>query len=158
MSSLIFWVLRNLTIIDWALKMVNARREQNNKEPLDITQIDLEDRASFTLLKASQTTAVFQLESRGMKDLIKRLQPDVFEDIIALVALYRPGPLGSGMVDDFVNRKHGRQEVAYPHPDLEPIVKTHLWRYFVSGTGDANCASVGQLYAGWRGYVASCNG
>lgn len=118
-----FLGLRNLTIIDWALKMVNARREKDNKEPLDITQIDLEDRASFDLLKASQTTAVFQLESRGMKDLISRLQPDVFEDIIALVALYRPGPLGSGMVDDFVNRKHGRQKVEYPHPDLEPILK-----------------------------------
>ena len=118
-----FLGLRNLTIIDWALKIVNARRKKNNKEPIDIAKIDLTDRASFDLLKASQTTAIFQLESRGMKDLINRLQPDVFEDIVALVALYRPGPLGSGMVDDFVNRKHGRQKVEYPHPDLEPILK-----------------------------------
>ena len=118
-----FLGLRNLTIIDWALKMINARREKENKKPLRIEEIDLKDEASFDLLKASNTTAVFQLESRGMKDLISRLQPDVFEDIIALVALYRPGPLGSGMVDDFVNRKHGKQKVEYPHPDLEPILK-----------------------------------
>ena len=118
-----FLGLRNLTIIDWALKIVNARRKKQHKDPIDITKIDLSDRASFELLKACQTTAIFQLESRGMKDLIKRLQPDVFEDIVALVALYRPGPLGSGMVDDFVNRKHGRQKVEYPHPDLEPILK-----------------------------------
>ena len=118
-----FLGLRNLTIIDWALKTVNARRIKLNKEPIDIAKIDLKDRPSFELLQACQTTAIFQLESRGMKDLIKRLQPDVFEDIIALVALYRPGPLGSGMVDDFVNRKAGRQKVEYPHPDLEPILK-----------------------------------
>lgn len=118
-----FLGLRNLTIIDWALKMVNARRVKLNKDPIRIEEIDLKDKKSFDLLKASNTTAVFQLESRGMKDLIKRLQPDVFEDIVALVALYRPGPLGSGMVDDFVNRKHGKQKVEYPHPDLEPILK-----------------------------------
>ncbi|MCK5726846.1 MAG: DNA polymerase III subunit alpha [Thiotrichaceae bacterium] len=118
-----FLGLRNLTIIDWALKMVNAQRFKENKELLKIEEIDLKDKASFDLLKDSNTTAVFQLESRGMKDLIKRLQPDVFEDIIALVALYRPGPLGSGMVDDFVDRKHGKQKVEYPHPDLEPILK-----------------------------------
>jgi DNA polymerase-3 subunit alpha len=118
-----FLGLRNLTIIDWALKTINAKREKENKAPLRIEEIDLEDTASFDLLKASKTTAIFQLESRGMKELIKRLQPDVFEDIVALVALYRPGPLGSGMVDDFVNRKKGIARVEYPHPDLEPILK-----------------------------------
>jgi len=75
------------------------------------------------VLKRGDTTAVFQLESRGMKELIKKLQPDSFDDITALVALYRPGPLQSGMVDDFINRKHGRAAVAYPHPALEPILK-----------------------------------
>ena len=89
----------------------------------DIATIPLDDEKTFGLLKATQTTAVFQLESRGMKDLIKRLQPDTFEDIVALVALFRPGPLQSGMVDDFINRKHGRAKVEYPHPDLEPILK-----------------------------------
>ncbi|CAA6826241.1 MAG: DNA polymerase III alpha subunit (EC, partial [uncultured Thiotrichaceae bacterium] len=118
-----FLGLRNLTIIDWAVKTINRKRALKGEDPLDITRLDLEDKASFVLLKAQKTTAIFQLESRGMKELIKRLQPDVFEDIVALVALYRPGPLQSGMVDDFINRKHGRAKVEYPHPDLEPILK-----------------------------------
>jgi len=118
-----FLGLRNLTIIDWALKTLNKKRKKQNLDPVRIEAINLDDKASFDLLKAQKTTAVFQLESRGMKELIKRLKPDVFEDIIALVALYRPGPLGSGMVDDFVNRKHGVAEVEYPHPDLEPVLE-----------------------------------
>ncbi len=118
-----FLGLKTLTVIDWALEIINTRLKKAGKEPVDISQIDLADRASFKTLKASNTTAVFQLESRGMKDLIKRLQPDCFEDIVALVALFRPGPLQSGMVDDFIDRKHGRQKVEYPHPSLEPILQ-----------------------------------
>lgn len=118
-----FLGLRNLTIIDWAVKDINAKRAKNNEEPLDIQLLPMADTPTFNLLKACKTTAVFQLESRGMKDLIKRLQPDCFEDIIALVALFRPGPLQSGMVDDFINRKHGRARVTYPHPKLEPVLK-----------------------------------
>lgn len=118
-----FLGLRTLTIIDWAIKDINQRRQVAGEPPLDISTIPLDDRASFELLKATNTTAVFQLESRGMKDLIKRLQPDCFEDIIALVALFRPGPLQSGMVDDFIDRKHGRAMVDYPHPALEPVLK-----------------------------------
>ncbi len=118
-----FLGLRTLTIIDWALQTINAQRKKDGQEAVDITVIPLADERAFTLLKACETTAVFQLESRGMKDLIKRLQPDVFEDIVALVALFRPGPLQSGMVDDFINRKHGRAKVEYPHPDLEAILK-----------------------------------
>jgi len=118
-----FLGLKTLTVIDWALGIINAKKKKSGAEPVDIVQIDLEDRSSFDTLKASNTTAVFQLESRGMKDLIKRLQPDCFEDIVALVALFRPGPLQSGMVDDFIDRKHGRQKVEYPHPSLEPILK-----------------------------------
>ena len=117
-----FLGLRTLTIIDWAVKAINETRGPD-EPPLDISRIPLDDEKTFRLLKAQQTTAVFQLESRGMKDLIKRLQPDVFEDIIALVALFRPGPLQSGMVDDFIDRKHGRAKVEYPHPDLEPILQ-----------------------------------
>ncbi len=123
-----FLGLRTLTIIDWAVKAINAIRSEKGEELLDISRIPLDDSETFDLLKAYQTTAVFQLESRGMKDLIKRLQPDSFEDIVALVALFRPGPLQSGMVDDFIDRKHGRAKVAYPteelhHDDLEPILK-----------------------------------
>jgi DNA polymerase-3 subunit alpha len=85
--------------------------------------VALNDAHTFKLLKACKSTAVFQLESHGMRDLIKRLQPDCFEDLIALVALFRPGPLQSGMVDDFINRKHGRAKIAYPHEKLEPVLR-----------------------------------
>ncbi len=118
-----FLGLRTLTIIDWALQTINQQRKERGETPIDIGTIPLDDKATFDLLKRCATTAVFQLESRGMKDLIKRLQPDTFEDIIALVALFRPGPLQSGMVDDFINRKHGRAKVEYPHPDLESILQ-----------------------------------
>jgi len=116
-----FLGLRTLTIIDWALD--NVRLLKNEKDKLNILTIPLDDKPSFELLKKGKTTAVFQLESRGMQEMIKKLKPSCFEDIIALVALYRPGPLGSGMVDDFINRKHGVAKVEYPHPDLEPILK-----------------------------------
>ncbi|MEJ2669827.1 MAG: DNA polymerase III subunit alpha, partial [Gammaproteobacteria bacterium] len=113
-----FLGLRTLTIVDWALK--NIQRQLG--ESLDITRIPLDDAQTFSMMQSGKTTAVFQLESRGMQDLIKRLKPNCFEDIVALVALFRPGPLQSGMVDDFINRKHGRADVAYPHPSLEAIL------------------------------------
>lgn len=118
-----FLGLRTLTIIDWATRMVNASRQREGNEPLDINQIPLNDKKTFDLLCSCHTTAVFQLESRGMKDLVRRLQPDNFEEIIALVALFRPGPLQSGMVDDFINRKHGRATLEYLHPKLKQILK-----------------------------------
>jgi DNA polymerase-3 subunit alpha len=118
-----FLGLRTLTIIDWAVQAINRQRAISSEALLDITAIAMDDAITFDLLKACQTTAVFQLESRGMKDLIKRLQPDRFADIVALVALFRPGPLQSGMVDDFIDRKHGRAVVVYPHPDLEPVLE-----------------------------------
>lgn len=118
-----FLGLRNLTIIDKAVKTINRERKTKGEELLDIDHLPLDDRATFDLLKSCKTTALFQLESRGMKDLIGRLQPDNFEEIIALVALFRPGPLQSGMVDDFIDRKHGRARIEYPHASLEPILK-----------------------------------
>jgi len=118
-----FLGLRTLTIIDWALQAINRRHQAQNQPPVDIDVIPRNDPATYALLKRKATTAVFQLESRGMKELIGRLLPDCFEDIIALVALFRPGPLQSGMVDDFVNRKHGKAKVDYPHPSLEGILK-----------------------------------
>ncbi|MCW2481234.1 DNA polymerase III subunit alpha [Candidatus Symbiopectobacterium sp. NZEC135] len=123
-----FLGLRTLTIIDWALEMINARRARQGLEPIDIAAIPLDDKKSFDMLQRSETTAVFQLESRGMKDLIKRLKPDCFEDMIALVALFRPGPLQSGMVDNFIDRKHGREEISYPdiqwqHESLKPVLE-----------------------------------
>ena len=123
-----FLGLRTLTIIDWALKMINRPKADGTSINLEIERIALDDAETFALLKRAETTAVFQLESRGMKELIKKLLPDNLEDMIALVALFRPGPLDSGMVDDFVNRKHGRAEVAYPdaqyqHEWLQPILE-----------------------------------
>jgi len=118
-----FLGLRTLTIIDWAVEAINKINLKNNKEHIDIEKIPLDDVEVFDLLKACNTTAVFQLESRGMKDLVKRLQPDNFEEIIALVALFRPGPLQSGMVDDFINRKHGREIPEYLDPKLTHILK-----------------------------------
>lgn len=110
-----FLGLRTLTIIQWAIDMI---AEGHNTE-IDISAIPLEDPKSFRVLQNSETTAVFQLESRGMKDLINRLKPDCFEDIIALVALFRPGPLQSGMVDNFIDRKHGREEISYPDAEYQ---------------------------------------
>ena len=113
-----FLGLRTLTILQWAIDMANSRIE-NKDDYIDIAAIPVDDAASFRMLMNAETTAVFQLESSGMKNLIKKLQPDCFEDIIALVALFRPGPLDSGMVDNFIERKHGREEVAYPDHEYQ---------------------------------------
>ncbi|PJJ99075.1 DNA polymerase III subunit alpha [Lysobacteraceae bacterium NML91-0213] len=118
-----FLGLRTLTIIDWAVKAINVRRAAAGEAPLDIAALPLDDRASYELFARGDTVAVFQFESRGMRELLKRAKPDTFEDIIALAALFRPGPLGSGMDRDWVDRKHGNAEVTYPHPLLEPVLK-----------------------------------
>ncbi len=122
-----FLGLRTLTVIDRAVKIINARRAKESTPPLDITTLPMDDKATYELMQEARTTAVFQLESRGMKDLIRRLKPDTFEDIIALVALFRPGPLESGMVGDFIERKHGRGDdlappIDYLHPSLQPVL------------------------------------
>jgi DNA polymerase III subunit alpha len=114
-----FLGLRTLTIIKWAMEIINREQAKKNLPDVNIDFIPLDDRKTYELLQKAETTAVFQLESRGMKELIKKLKPDCLEDLIALVALFRPGPLQSGMVDDFINRKHGRAELAYPHSDYQ---------------------------------------
>ncbi len=114
-----FLGLRNLTTI---YKTVDMIKQQQGIE-LAINDIPLDDKPVYEMLMAGDTDGVFQLESQGMKNLVKRLKPDVFEDLGALVALFRPGPLDSGMVDDFVERKHGRQAITYAHPLLEPVLK-----------------------------------
>jgi DNA polymerase III subunit alpha len=120
-----FLGLRTLTIIDRAIARINRLRAAGDEPPLAVEAIPTGDAAAYQLLKSGRTTAVFQLESRGMKDLIRRLQPDCFEDIVAINALFRPGPLQSGMVEDFINRKHGRIDgpIDYLHPRLEPVLK-----------------------------------
>jgi DNA polymerase-3 subunit alpha len=119
-----FLGLRTLTIIDRAVRLVNPVRAAHGAAPLDINALPMNDAKTYALIKSCRTTAVFQLESRGMKDLIRRLQPDHFEDIVALVALFRPGPLQSGMVDDFIERKHAPRDtpIDYLHPDLKSVL------------------------------------
>ncbi|HXA36101.1 MAG TPA: DNA polymerase III subunit alpha, partial [Steroidobacteraceae bacterium] len=119
-----FLGLRTLTIIDWAVRDINGSRALAREEPLVMSALPMDDAATFDLLKSCKTTAVFQLESRGMKDLIRRLQPDRFGDIVALVALFRPGPLQSGMVEDFIARKHDTSgaTIDYLHADLKPVL------------------------------------
>ncbi|MEL6710842.1 MAG: DNA polymerase III subunit alpha [Pseudomonadota bacterium] len=122
-----FLGLRTLTIIDWALTTINAERATKDQTPIQIETIPLDDPQAFAAIRQADTTAIFQLESPGMKQLVGKLQPDCFDDIIALVALFRPGPLQSGMVDNFINRKHQREPIAYPdanyqHDCLKPIL------------------------------------
>ena len=113
-----FLGLRTLTIIDWAVKSINEREGAN----IDIARLSLDDAKVYRMLGKGGTTAVFQLESRGIRQLIRKLKPNRFDDMVALVALYRPGPLQSGMVDDFIDRKHGRKAVRYLLPELEPLL------------------------------------
>jgi DNA polymerase III subunit alpha len=114
-----FLGLRNLTVIENTLSLI----EVQGVAPPDLSNLDFKDAPTYHLLASGETTGVFQLESSGMKDLMVRLKPGSFDEIIALVALYRPGPLESGMVDDFVDRKHGKKAVEYLVPQLEPILK-----------------------------------
>jgi DNA polymerase-3 subunit alpha len=114
-----FLGLRNLTVIANTLSLIASQ----GHTPPDLDNIELTDEDTYRLLSAGDTTGVFQLESSGMKDLLVRLKPETFDDVIALVALYRPGPMESGMIDDYVARKHGRKKVEYLLPQLEPILK-----------------------------------
>ena len=114
-----FLGLKTLTVIDETVKIIKRTRGID----LDITTIPLKDRKTFSLLAEGSTIGVFQLESRGMRDILKKMNPTKFEDLIAVLALYRPGPLGSGMVDDFINRKQGKKSIFYIHPKLESILK-----------------------------------
>ena len=119
-----FLGLRTLTIIDGAMKMINQVRIEQGEPLLDLDLVPLDDEPTYRFVQSGQTTAIFQLESRGMKELIIKARPQTFEDLVALIAMFRPGPLQSGMVDDFVNRKAGREPLRYLHPQLEPILST----------------------------------
>ncbi|MEI8255447.1 MAG: DNA polymerase III subunit alpha, partial [Deltaproteobacteria bacterium] len=122
-----FLGLTTLTVIDVALGLINKRPEWKDRaaagEPFEVTSLKLDDAWTYALLQSGETTGVFQLESSGMQQLFKDLRPDRFEDIVAAVALYRPGPIGTGMVVDFVNRKNGRAKVEYLHPDLKDVLQ-----------------------------------
>lgn len=115
-----FLGLRTLTVLHYAVQMI----KDNHGIDVDMDNLPLDDAETYRLLSEARTVGVFQLESRGLRDLLRKLQPQVFEDLVALVALYRPGPLGSGMVDDFIERRHGRREITYVLPELEPILRS----------------------------------
>ena len=117
-----FLGLRTLTVIDRAVKTINESLKEKNEKTLDLNSLTLDDPKVFDLLASGRTTAVFQLESTGMRELIRRLKPTKFEEIVALLALYRPGPLESGMHDEFVDRKHGKSKVTFPHELLAPVL------------------------------------
>ena len=155
-----FLGLRTLTIIDWAVRDINKERASSGESPLVMSALPMDDAATYRLLKSCKTTAVFQLESRGMKDLIRRLQPDRFGDIVALVALFRPGPLQSGMVDDFIARKHDTSgaTIDYLHPDLKGGAGSHVRRDPVPRASHANRANTGRLHLGRRRPLAPCHG
>ncbi|MDR0723661.1 MAG: DNA polymerase III subunit alpha, partial [Endomicrobium sp.] len=114
-----FLGLRTLTIIDDCVKFIHK-----NNPKFNLDDIPLDDEKTYQLLEEAKTMGVFQLESKGLRDLIRKLKPSTIDDVIALIALYRPGPMGSGMLDDFVNRKHGKTEIVYDHPLQEPILKS----------------------------------
>ena len=118
-----FLGLRNLTVINAAVKNINERRAREQKPALELEDLPLDDKNAYKLLQEAKTTAVFQLESSGMKKYLAKLQPTNIEDVIAMCALYRPGPLDAGMVEMYIDRKHGREEVVYDHPNLEPILE-----------------------------------
>ena len=118
-----FLGLRTLTIIDWTVKNINEQRLKKGEPPLAIETLPMDDQKTLRLVRACQTVAVFQIESRSMKELIHRLQPDSFEEIVAVVALNRPGPLESGMVEDYINRKHKKEPVEYLHPSLATLLE-----------------------------------
>lgn len=117
-----FLGLKTLTVLDIAVELIR-RRPGRDGDPFELDTLPTDDPATFALLQSGETTNVFQLESSGMQSLFKQLKPDCFEDIVAAVALYRPGPMGAGMDKDFVERRHGRQKVEYPHPSIEHILE-----------------------------------
>jgi DNA polymerase-3 subunit alpha len=122
MLKMDFLGLRNLTVLDNAIKLISKTRGVS----IDPQVLPLDDAKTYQLLQRGDAKGVFQLESDGMRELLKRMKPDNIRDLIAVIALYRPGPLGGGMVDDYVNRKHGREQPAYAHPVMEAVLtETH---------------------------------
>ncbi|HEX9756616.1 MAG TPA: DNA polymerase III subunit alpha [Nitrospiria bacterium] len=118
-----FLGLKTLTVIDHTLRLVNHKRKAEGETSLQLSSIPMKDKKTFSLLGKGETTGVFQLESSGMRDILVKMKPESFEDIIAIIALYRPGPIGSGMIDDFIKRKRGKTKIQYEVPQLEEILK-----------------------------------
>ncbi len=137
-----FLGLRTLTVIKDAVDLVNARGEG-----VDIDSIPMDDTEVYRLMGQGDTVGIFQFESSGMRDYLRKLKPSCIDDLIAMNALYRPGPLGSNMVDDFIQRKHGLKEIKYPHPLLEPVLRETTGSS-VPGTGDEDRERHGRILLG----------
>ena len=137
-----FLGLKTLTVVDQTIQLI----EKETGVKLELSQIPLDDPETFMPCWSSGSTlGIFQLESSGMRDLLIKLKPESFKDIIALVALYRPGPLDSGMVGEFIKRKHGQESIRYDIQDLGRDLEGYLWGDCLSGTGDAHCQHPGQF-------------
>ncbi|MFR9117821.1 MAG: hypothetical protein ACLVJX_02625, partial [Merdibacter sp.] len=134
--------LRNLTIIDEIVRSI----EDKSGKKIDMMKIPLNDERTFQLIRNVDTMGVFQLESEGMKSLIRRIQPRTFEDIAATIALFRPGPMEN--IPEYLRCREDPTLVHYPHPSLEPILKTHLWHHDLPGTGHAGLRRDGRLLSG----------
>ena len=128
-----FLGLRNLSLLERITKSI----EIGTGKKIDVKEIPLIDEKTITLLRRGDTTGIFQLESEGMRKVLRELQPTEFEDIVAVNALYRPGPMEN--IPDYILRKHGKKEVQYPHPDLRTDSKCYLWRYRLPRANYANC-------------------
>ncbi len=149
-----FLGLTTLTVLDDAVRMI----KQNRGVDVDLATLPLDDAATYALFSRGDTTGIFQFESHGMRDILRRYQPTRLEDLTALNALYRPGPIQGGMIDDFIARKHGKKKVAYDLPELEEILVGNLGRDPLPGTGDADRQPPRGLLAGRSGHSAPRDG
>ncbi len=149
-----FLGLTTLTLIHDALALI----ETNHGVKLVLEDLPLDDPETYEIFCNGYTSGVFQFESSGMRDILRRYQPTRIEDLIALNALYRPGPIQGGMIDDFIERKHGRKEVAYDLPELKDHPRRDLRRHRLPGAGDADLQPAGRLFAGRGGHPAARHG
>ena len=140
-----FLGLTTLTILNWASQHIRALYP--DQQGFNLERVALDDAATYKVLQRAETVAVFQLESRGMQTMLKDARPDRFEDIIALVALYRPGPMD--LIPDFLARKKG-ERFEYPDPRVKPVSRRDLRHHGLPGAGDADGADHRRLLAGWR--------
>ena len=145
-----FLALTTLTIIDDIIRML----KHHENLALDMDALPLDDEQSYALFSAGLTDGVFQFESSGMKDILRKFKPSSIEHLTALNALYRPGPIGGGMIDDFIKRKHGSKRIEYELPELKTVLAGNVRRHRLPGTGDADCQHHRRLFT-WRGGFAA---
>ena len=144
-----FLGLRTLTVLGDAIDII----KHTQKCQINLDRLPLNDEKVYQMLSKGDTAGVFQLESAGMQNLLKELKPEVFEDVIAIIGLYRPGPLGSGAAEDFIKSKNGEKQINYLHPALKPILSGDLWYNIISRTSNEDCARASRLFSGSSRYT-----